>query len=214
MNSSNCCVGVLAARVCVEHLVEVGHHVLDAAASPAGSAFSQRLLHAAELAVEHLAAQQVLDLLEGLRAPRASASRSPPARAPRAPCRAAARRARPRGAARRRTGRGTARRAPGPSAWSSSSRTCSSVPSSRPARRACRALLAHPPQHVVEAAPARRVPRRSRSRSASRVPSPSSTASPSSSSGRAHVVRRRERVRPAVPRAVAVRSGAASARPP
>ena len=54
-----------AAGVGVEHLIQRGHHVLDPLHGP-GIRLLQALLHAAELAVEHLPAQQVLELLEGL----------------------------------------------------------------------------------------------------------------------------------------------------
>ena len=57
--------GMLAARVRGEHLVQVGEHVLDPL-----HRLRVRVLHglphAAELAVKHLAAQQVPELLEGL----------------------------------------------------------------------------------------------------------------------------------------------------
>ncbi len=55
--------GVLAAGVGVEHLAQVGHHVLDPLHGRRVGVL-QGLLHALELAVEHLAAQQVAQLLE------------------------------------------------------------------------------------------------------------------------------------------------------
>ena len=66
-------VGVLAAVVRVEERGQVGDHVLDRL-HVASVRVLQRLLHRGERAVEHLPAQQVLDLLVGLprlvRAPR------------------------------------------------------------------------------------------------------------------------------------------------
>ena len=57
--------GVIAARVRLEHRVQRGDHVLHPLHRLGARAVLQRLLHAAELAVEHLAAEQVLELLEG-----------------------------------------------------------------------------------------------------------------------------------------------------
>jgi hypothetical protein len=54
---------VLAAGVRVEHLPQVGEHVLDPLHG-LRVRVGQRLLHAAELAVEHLPAEQVAELLE------------------------------------------------------------------------------------------------------------------------------------------------------
>ena len=110
MKSVEVLLRVLAARVGVEHLPQVREHVLDPLHGRRVRVF-QRLLHALELAVEHLPAQQVAELLELLPAPRATASRTRRAGGWPARCRSAARRVPPRGAARRRSGRGTARRA-------------------------------------------------------------------------------------------------------
>ena len=57
--------GVLAPRVRLQHLVEVRQHVLDPLHRLRVRVF-QRVLHAAELAVQHLAPEQVLELLERL----------------------------------------------------------------------------------------------------------------------------------------------------
>ena len=65
MNSANRSVGVLAAVVRVDELREVGDHVLDRLHVLLGGVL-QRVLHRREGAVEHLPAQQVLDLLVGL----------------------------------------------------------------------------------------------------------------------------------------------------
>jgi hypothetical protein len=54
--------GVLAPRIGLEHGVEVGEHVLDPL-QVLGARVLERLLHPLELAVEHLAPQQVVDLL-------------------------------------------------------------------------------------------------------------------------------------------------------
>ena len=54
--------GVLAAGMLVQQVIEVVKHVGDALAVLVGGAF-QRLLHAGEPLVEHLPAQQILDLL-------------------------------------------------------------------------------------------------------------------------------------------------------
>ena len=54
--------GVLSAGMLVQQAVEVIEHLGDALAVFVGGAF-QRLLHAGETLVEHLAAQQILDLL-------------------------------------------------------------------------------------------------------------------------------------------------------
>ena len=167
MNSVELLLGVLAAGVGVEHLVEVGEHVLDPCMS-SGVGARQRVLHPAELAVEHLAAQQVLDLLVRLPAPRPSATGSPPAPAPRAPCRRAARRARASANRAGRPGRGTApaARPPAPGrAARAPARACR--PAGR-ARRASRAGCAHLAAQVVEPAQPVRVAGRSRPRSASR----------------------------------------------
>ena len=102
---------VLAAGVGVEHRVEVGEHVLQSLQRLRVRVL-QRLLEPAELPVEHLPAQQVLQLLERRPAPAGCASRTRRARAPRATSRTAASPAASRAAVRRRTGRGTARRAP------------------------------------------------------------------------------------------------------
>jgi hypothetical protein len=56
--------GVLAAGVGGQHLVQVAEHVLDPLHRLRVGVL-HGLLHAAELAVEHLAAEQVLELLEG-----------------------------------------------------------------------------------------------------------------------------------------------------
>ena len=56
---------VLVPGVGVQHLVERGHHVLDPLHG-LGVGLLQGLPHAAELAVQHLAPQQVLELLERL----------------------------------------------------------------------------------------------------------------------------------------------------
>jgi hypothetical protein len=56
---------VLPARVRGQHLVEVGEHVLDPLHGPRVGVL-HGLPHAAELAVQHLAAEQVAELLEGL----------------------------------------------------------------------------------------------------------------------------------------------------
>ena len=120
------------------------------------AALSQRLLHAAELAVEHLPAQQVLDLL--VRLAGLVAAPVVVAQLPHRPGRvvAAARPARPRPSGRRRTGRGTAPAARPPSALSSSSRTCCRVPSSRPRRRASPLPLRGPGGAARRARAARR----------------------------------------------------------
>ena len=57
--------GVLAACVRGQHLVQVGEHVLDPL-HRLRIGIAHDLPHAAELAVEHLAAQQLPELLEGL----------------------------------------------------------------------------------------------------------------------------------------------------
>ena len=62
MNSSKSCSGVLAAGVLVQQVVEVVQHLVDALAVLVGGAL-KRLLHAGESLVEHLAAEQILDLL-------------------------------------------------------------------------------------------------------------------------------------------------------
>src|SRR5664279_4736806 len=60
-------VGVLAPGVGGQHRVEVGEHVLGRGQRPRDLAgLLQRLRHAAELAVQHLLAQQVADLVVGL----------------------------------------------------------------------------------------------------------------------------------------------------
>ena len=57
--------GVLAPGVRLQHLVEIGQHVLDPLHG-FGVRLLQDFLHAAELAVQDLAAEQVLEPLEGL----------------------------------------------------------------------------------------------------------------------------------------------------
>ena len=126
----------------VEHLVQVGQHVLDPLIA-AGSRVGQRLLHAAELAVEHLAPQQVAQLLERLRAPRRSASRSRPAPGSPARCRAGSASS---SASRSRAssdGSGNSSARSWPTALSSSARACSRVPSSRPRSRSSRRRSPH-----------------------------------------------------------------------
>ncbi len=60
--------GVLAARVGVEHRVEVGEHLLDPRHRlGVVRRLLQRVAHPLELRVEHLALQQLADLLVGLR---------------------------------------------------------------------------------------------------------------------------------------------------
>ncbi len=54
--------GVIAAGVLVQQVVEVVQHLVDPLAVLIGGAL-QRLLHAGEALVEHLAAEQILDLL-------------------------------------------------------------------------------------------------------------------------------------------------------
>ena len=69
-------VGVLAAVVRVDERGQVGDHVLDRLHVLLAGVL-QRLLHRGERAVEHLPAQQVLDLLVGLPRLRPSATGSP-----------------------------------------------------------------------------------------------------------------------------------------
>ena len=57
--------GVLAAGIGIEHGVQRGHHVLDPLHG-LGIGLGEGLPHAAELAVQHLTAQQRLELLESL----------------------------------------------------------------------------------------------------------------------------------------------------
>jgi hypothetical protein len=101
---------VLAAGVRLEHRVEVGEHVLDGLHRLRARRL-ERLLHALELAVEDLAAQQVVDRLVGLRASSLRQSYGLSA-CTAGRCRPAACRAPARASGRRRTGRGTARAAP------------------------------------------------------------------------------------------------------
>lgn len=63
--------GVLAAGVPLQHLVEVGQHVLDPLHGLRVRPL-QHVLHAAELAVQHLGPEQVLELLERLPGGRAA----------------------------------------------------------------------------------------------------------------------------------------------
>ena len=177
---------VLAPRVGREHRVEVGHHVLDPLHRCGGGGFCcvfQRLLHPAELRVEHLAAQQVLHLLEGLRrlggapvvARRAGARRAP------------GRRQRvQRGLAEPRVvgGVGEERRplladrgVDQPPHLLQGAVEASALAHLPP-------LLAQPAHHVVQPAGSLPVPRRSRRRSASRGVAPDSTSSPSRSRAR------------------------------
>ena len=171
---------VLAARVGVEHLPQVREHVLDPLHGR-GVRVLQRLLHALELAVEHLPAQQVAQLLEllpclrrppvvvgeladGLRGvvrQRVEFGLAQPWR--RRSGRGTARRARLRAPRRAARGPGRASRRAGPALRSSRCRSRTRrIRSSRP-RRSCQ-------------------PRRSRSRSASRGLSPPRMRSPISSS--------------------------------
>ena len=141
------------------------------------------LPHAAELAVQHLAAQQVLELLEGLRGRPVSASRSRPAAGSPGPCRRAARRGRPRASWPRRSGRGTARRAPARwpcRAGREPARGCRRAGRCRGSRAAVRGPGAAC-RRGRAVRPGRRSPRRSSSRSASAGLAPASIASPSSS---------------------------------
>jgi len=57
--------GMLAAGVGGQHLVQVAEHVLDPL-HRLRVGIAHDLPHAPELAVQHVAAQQVLELLEGL----------------------------------------------------------------------------------------------------------------------------------------------------
>ncbi len=141
----------------------------------------QRVAHAGELRVEHLVAQQVLDLLVGLprlgRAPLVVGE----LRAPRARCRSAARPARPRPSGRVSSGSGNSARRSASSAWSSSSCDLLSVPSSWPLRRSSRARSRA--RRRSASRPSRPSgPRRSSRFSALRGDAPASTSSPISSS--------------------------------
>jgi len=64
MKSLKVLLGVLAARMSVQQVVEVVEHVVDLLAVLVGGVL-QRLPHPGETLVEHLAAQQILDLLVG-----------------------------------------------------------------------------------------------------------------------------------------------------
>ena len=75
MKSSKSRLGVLAALVLLEQLVEVVEHLVDRGAVLVGGVL-ERLLHAGEPLVEQLAAEQVLDLLVVLAGLAAAASRS------------------------------------------------------------------------------------------------------------------------------------------
>ena len=54
--------GVFTARMLVQQLIEVVHHLVDALAILVGGTL-ERLLHPGEALIQHLAAQQILDLL-------------------------------------------------------------------------------------------------------------------------------------------------------
>ncbi len=158
-------------------------------------------------AVEHLAPQQVLDLLERLARLVRLASRSRRAPAPPGRGRRAACRARSRAAARRRTGRGTAPRAPAERLVEQLAYLLQGAVEA--AALAGLALpLADLAQQLVEARAglARRGAAAASQRLARRRPS--RTTSPISSSACADVERRRQRVGPAVPRPVAVTADA------
>ena len=62
MKSSKSCWRVLAPGVLVQQVVEVVEHLVDALTVLVGGVL-QRLLHAGEALVEHLPAEQILDLL-------------------------------------------------------------------------------------------------------------------------------------------------------
>ena len=150
--------GVLAAGVRGEQLVEVREHVLDGL-HRGGVRVVQRLLQAGELRVEHLALQHLLDRLVRRPGLVASASRSRPAPAPPRPCRRGGWRAPSPPSGRRRRPRRRGCRAPAASAWSSAARTWSSVPPRSPRRRAAlrirrtRAASSSRPAVAVEPAP-------------------------------------------------------------
>ena len=199
MNSSNCSC-VCSPRASASSISLSARSMSLTRCMSSGVAFCSASRMPGELRVEHLAAQQVLDLLVRLPRPPASASRT----------RRSSRTARA-GVVRQRVelglgqprvvGRvGEQRRRSASSAWSSSSRTCSRVPSSRPRVGAARGAARGPAAQLVQ--PARPVRRRG------------AAAGSSASRGRragehvvadlverlADVVRRRQRVRPAVPR--------------
>ena len=171
MNSSNCSC-VCSPRASASSMALRSAIMSLTRCIAAGSGFSSACFMPRNWRVEHLAAQQVLDLLEGLRGPRASASRS---RSSSRTARAVSRRQRvERGlarTARRRTGRGTARLAPGRPpcrAVDVPPRACRRDGRARAARGAARA----PGAAGRRGRAAGRCPAASRSRSASRGDEP------------------------------------------
>ena len=138
MNSSNS--RVLPEAMPLEHPVEVVEHLVDACTVLVGGVL-ERLLHAGEALVEHLPAEQVLDLLVVGARLRGRASRTTTARSPPQPCSAEGSRSASRRTGRRRRGPARAACAPrgrrgraarGPAAW------CRRAGAAAAARGACR----------------------------------------------------------------------------
>ena len=146
-------------------------------------------------------------------APPASASRSRPAPGPRARCRCGSASSSASAAARRRTGRGTAPRAPARAPCRAARGPRSSVPSSRPRSRTSRRRFAQLRQQVVEAAHGPAARAQQVAQRLARTVAPSSTARRAASRAARDVVRRLQRVGPAVTRRRTGRSLTAASPP-